>query len=133
MRARHPRTSNFLTRNKASQITPVTTVTAVTVPRPTVSTSDRGAVSPTTGQVTTARTRSTRMTDSGLSSSSGASSANHDRVFGNRRLPGCADHGSRPLVTARAPAVPRAAQPRQVGPDLPRASIPSTSAVPGPA
>ncbi len=128
MRDRQPRTSNFLTRNKASQIT---AVTAVTAPMPTASTSDRGAVSPMTGQVTTARTSSTRKTDSGLSSSSGASSANHDRVFGNRRLPGRADDGSRPLVTARAPAVPRAAQPRQVGTDSPRASILSTSAVPG--
>jgi hypothetical protein len=66
------------------------------------------------GHVTMATANRTLSTDKGLSSSSGASSANHERVFGKRRFLGLADGSSRALVTERRPAAPSLTQPRQL-------------------
>ena len=71
--------------------------------------------SPTRGTPIVARMNKTRMIDSGLSSSIGAPSANHERTFGNQRFATSASAVSRVLVTSADRAVV-VSQPRHEGP-----------------
>lgn len=103
------RTSTFRIDSRITQIAAVATLTTTT---PVVRTAV--PVSPMIGQATVARAKRTRSTESGLRSSRGASRANHERVFGNRRFFGRADEDRRALVTGWAGASARSTQPRQV-------------------
>lgn len=60
-----------------------------------------------------ARANRALSTDKGLSNSTGAPRANHERVFGNRRLLGFAQAPSLALVTARRSVLLPLAQPLQ--------------------
>jgi len=65
--------------------------------------------------VTMLRAKRMRMTESGLKSSNGASRANHDRVFGKRRLRICASDESLVLRTDLVRGLELDAAPALVG------------------
>ena len=97
-----------------SNSTQIAAVNPVITAIPTVSPRDRTPTRPTRGHATMATANRTRSTESGLSSSSGASRANHDRVLGKSRLRGRAERPRRALVTVPSSAAPRPTQPRHV-------------------
>src|SRR5580658_4661826 len=105
------------------------TATRTAVTRMAVLDDGQSKTKPSTGHNTMASAKRMRRTDRGLSSSRGAPSANHERVFGNIRLCTDASAESRWLVTAAEAPVFEDAQPRHVGPCVDGAFTSALSAV----